>query len=389
MERIIVAGGGLAGLRAAESLREHGYAGELILISEESHRTYQRPPLSKGLLAGTIEPGDCMLRDSGAQIDWRLEQAAAGLDAATQTVTLADGTALPYDGLVIATGRRPRPWPGALPPLEGFYALRTLDDALALRAALAARPKVAIVGAGFIGCEVAATLRGQDLDVTVLEMGALPLPALGPEIGRRAQQLHTDHGVDLRLGVTVEGFEGEDRVSGVRLAGGDVVAADLVLLALGSVPNTDWLDGSGIALHRGAVLVDAFCAVPGALAVVAAGDVAAWPHPHADGPVSVEHWTNAGEMAIVAAANLLRPVAERERFAPVPTFWSDQYDVKMKSAGLFGQADGQLVVEEETGEPWRLVLEGHRGDQLVGAVTFNRNRSFIDYRRQIEHDLAG
>ncbi|HET9104207.1 MAG TPA: FAD/NAD(P)-binding oxidoreductase [Solirubrobacteraceae bacterium] len=391
MDRIIVAGGGVAGLRAAETLRERGYAGELILLGEETHRTYQRPPLSKALLAGTMEPEACGLRDSGAQIDWRLGCTATGLDLDARAISVDDGTKLSYDGLVIATGRRPRPWPGGLPELAGFHALRTLDDALALRAALAARPKVVIVGAGFIGCEVAATLRGQDLEVTVLEMGPLPLPALGPEIGRRAQALHTAHGVDLRLGVTVEGFAGDGRVRAVRLAGGEAIPADLVLLALGSVPNTEWLQSSGIGLHRGAVLVDSGCAVPGTAGVVAAGDVAAWPHPHSDAPVSVEHWTNAGEMAIAAAANLLRAPADREPFSPVPTFWSDQYEVKIKSAGLFGLADRQVVVEEETadtGAGWRLVLEGHRGEQLVGAVTFNRNRSFIDYRRRIEQDLA-
>ena len=247
MERIVVAGGGVAGLRAAETLREHGYAGELTLVGAEPHRTYQRPPLSKALLAGTMEPEACRLRDSGAQIDWRLGCAVTGVDIAGRTVSLDDGTELAYDGLVIATGRRPRPWPGELPALAGFHVLRTLDDALALRAALAGRPKVTIVGAGFIGCEVAATLRGRDLDVTVLEMGPLPLSALGPEIGRRAQALHIAHGVDLRLGVTVAGFDGDGHVRAVRLAGGESVPTDLVLLALGSVPNTEWLHGSGIA----------------------------------------------------------------------------------------------------------------------------------------------
>lgn len=247
---------------------------------------------------------------------------------------------------------------------------------------------MAIVGAGFIGCEVAATLRGRGLEVTMIEMGRLPLPGLGCEIGGRALRLHTEHGVTLRMSARVEGFDGSGRVEAVRLQGGERIEADLVLLALGSIPNSEWLESSAIERHRGAVLTDQHCQVPGHDGIASAGDVAAWPHPHANGPVCVEHWTNAGDMGLIAAANLLRCASERERFVPVPTFWSDQYDVAIKSAGLFGQADATEVIEEERGAKWRLVIEGRRGGELVGAVTFNRNRSLIDYRRRLAQTLG-
>ena len=386
MRKVVVVGAGLAGLRAAQRLREAGFDGELTLVGDEERRPYTRPPLSKELLAGAMAPEDCAFDCDGLDVSWQLGQAASGLDARRRVVSLADGASLDYDGLVIATGRRAREWPD-LPELDGMFTLRSLDDALALCDAVKAGPRVAIVGAGFIGCEVAATLRQQGVDVTLLELGKRPMPALGPIAGERAARLHREHGVTLRLEAVVEGFEGRRAVEAIRLADGERVQTDLVLLALGSVPNTEWLRGSGLRLHRGAVLCDANCAALGADGVVAAGDVAAWPHPHAPGPIWVEHWTHAGAMASHAAANLLAQPEQRTAFAPVPSFWSDQYDVNIKSAGLLGQATSFEVVE--AGEDSVLVVEGKRDDELMGAVTFNHNRALIGYRRRLMESLAG
>lgn len=380
-------GAGLAGLRSAERLRDAGFDGELTVVGDEEHRPYTRPPLSKLVLAGAMEPSECALKSPDLDVTWALGQSATALDTERRAVALAGNDELSYDGLVIATGRRARPWPGELPDLAGFFTLRTLDDAIALRDAVEAEPRVAIVGAGFVGCEVAATLRQRGLEVTLIEMGPLPMPALGPEAGAWAARLHEGHGVTLRLGASVEGFAGTDRVEAVCLHGGERVEAELVLLALGSLPNTEWLYDSGLELHMGSVLCDRYCVAAGGDAIVAVGDVAAWPHPHAPGPVSVEHWTNAGEMAEVAAANLLVPEGERTPFAPVPSFWSDQYGVKIKSAGLYGQATSAEVVEED-GERWRLVIEGRREGELMGALTFNKNKAFIDYRRRLAVALA-
>ncbi|MGI8596185.1 MAG: NAD(P)/FAD-dependent oxidoreductase, partial [Thermoleophilaceae bacterium] len=333
MEKIVVVGAGLAGLRAAEELRDLEFAGELTVVGEEEHAPYNRPPLSKQVLAGDMEPDDCLFgTDDDVDITWRLGSPAKGLDIEERTVALDDGEELSYDGLVIATGRRAREWP-KLPDLEGFHTLRTLDDSIALRDKVAAdSPRVAIIGAGFIGCEVAATLRTRGLEeVALIDVAPYPMPVLGAQVGERAAQLHTDGGVKLHLEAGVEGFEGSDRVEAVRLDDGTRVDADLVIIAIGSVANSDWLKDSGLEFEAGAVLCDACCVAKGTTYVGAAGDIAAWPHPHAYGPIWIEHLSNAAEMARAAVKNLLADPGERTPYAPVPTFWSDQYSTSIKS----------------------------------------------------------
>lgn len=390
MDRIVVVGAGLAGLRAAEELRDLEFDGELTVVGEEEHAPYNRPPLSKQVLAGDMEPDDCLFgTDDDVDITWRLGSPVKGLDIEEQRVTLDDGEQLPYDGLVIATGRRAREWPD-LPDLEGFHTLRTLDDSIALRDRVASdSPRVAIIGAGFIGCEVAATLRTRGLEeVALIDVAPYPMPVLGPQVGERAAQLHTDGGVKLHLEAGVEGFEGTDRVEAVCLEGGTRVEADLVIIAIGSVANSDWLESSGLRFEAGAVLCDASCVAKGTTDVVAAGDIAAWPHPHADGPIWIEHWSNAAEMARAAVKNLLADPGERTPYAPVPTFWSDQYSTSIKSVGLFERATDVSVVEEDR-EEWKVIIEGHRDDELVGAVTWNRNKAFIGYMKQLRKAQAG
>ncbi|MDN5872767.1 MAG: FAD-dependent oxidoreductase [Sinobacteraceae bacterium] len=386
MRRIVVVGAGLAGLRAAETLREKGFDGELVLVGDEAARPYNRPPLSKQILAGTMLPEQSAFACDTLAVDWALGKGAAALDCQRQVVTLSDGQELAYDGLLIATGRRARPWP-ELPALEGFHTLRSLDDTLALGAAVTGNPRVVIIGAGFIGCEVAATLRGRGVDgVTLVDIAAHPMPRLGTAIGERAAALHTERGVKLCLNSAVESFEGNGRVTAVNLSDGQRLPADVVLLALGSMPNTDWLRSSGLELLRGNVLCDEYCMATGHDNIAAAGDMAAWPHPLARSRLCVEHWTNAAEMARSAAANLLAPVAERVAYTAIPTFWSDQYEIKIKSVGLLSEATEINIVEEDRSK-WRLIAEARRDGELIGAIVFNKNRAIIDYQRRLREQL--
>jgi len=381
---IVIVGASLAGLRAAETLRREGYDDRVVLLGAEQHLPYDRPPLSKELLAGEWEPDQIGLRkqpydDLGLEL--RLGRRATGLDASARVVELDDGETLPFDGLVVATGARPRMLPGT-PALEGIFVLRTLDDCLAIRSRLDARPRVVVIGAGFIGSEVAATCRGRGLDVTVLEMLPTPLArAVGPIVGDACGRLHRDHGVDLRCGVTVAGFEGRDRVERVRLADGSAIEADLVVVGVGVAPETAWLEGSGLALDDG-IVCDATClAAPG---VVAAGDVARWPNPLFDGEsMRVEHWTNATEQGVAAARRLLvDDSGNAEEFAPVPFVWSDQYDVKIQVVGSI-RGDDDVAVADGSFDEHRFVALFGRGGRLVGALGFSRPRLVMQYRRMI------
>jgi NADPH-dependent 2,4-dienoyl-CoA reductase/sulfur reductase-like enzyme len=382
---IVVVGASLAGLRAAETLRREGYDGRLVLVGAESHLPYDRPPLSKELLAGEWEPEQIALRKQpydDLELDLRLGRRATRLDVAERVVELDDdGERLAFDGLVVATGARPRTLPGT-PALDGIFVLRTLDDCLAIRARLDRRPRVVVIGAGFIGSEVAATCRGRGLDVTVLEMLATPLErAVGPVVGDACGRLHRDHGVDLRCGVKVAGFEGTERVERVRLADGSTIDADVVVVGVGVVPETRWLDDSGLALDDGVVCDETCLAAPG---IVAAGDIARWPNPLFDGErMRVEHWTNATEQGVAAARRLLVDDAtSAEAFAPVPFVWSDQYDVKIQVVGSI-RGDDEVAVADGSLDDHRFVALFGRAGRLVGALGFSRPRIVMEYRKLI------
>ncbi len=387
---VAVVGASLAGLRAAEELRRLGHDGRLVMIGAEPHLPYDRPPLSKELLAGDWEPDQTTLRRQGYEdldLDWRLGRRAIALDAPGRSLELDDGDRVAFDGLVIATGSTPRALPDQ-PDFEGMFMLRTLDDALALRSELDHGPRVVVVGAGFIGAEVAATCRRRHLDVTVLE--ALPSPmvrGLGPVLGDALGGLHRDHGVDLRVNAGVAGFEadGSGRVARVLLADGDHVDADVVVVGVGVGPTTGWLDGSGLTVDNG-VLCDATClAAPG---IVAAGDVARWPNPVFDGELMrLEHWTNAAEQGVVAAKRLLATDDEAVPFAPVPFVWSDQYDVKIQVAGHVRGDDAMEIVDGSI-EDRRFVAILGRGGRLVGAVAFSRPRLLMQYRRMVQDRVS-
>jgi 3-phenylpropionate/trans-cinnamate dioxygenase ferredoxin reductase subunit len=384
MERVVVIGASLAGLRAAQGVRAAGHAGSLVVVGDEPHLPYTRPPLSKELLAGEQTHDQCAFPVDAVDAEWRLGVAATALDRATRTIALDDGATVPYDRLIVATGCRARPWPGA--DVEGVHTLRGVEDALALRAAIAAASpgRVAIVGAGFVGCEVAATARKAGVDVTLVDVAPQPMLPLGPTLGARCAQLHRDHGVDVRLGVAVAGVD----AAGVDLADGTRIDADVVLVALGAVPNTEWLAGSGLALDaRGGVVCDATLTSITDTDVLAAGDVVSWPHPLARGAVvRVEHWTTAAEHGRVAGRNAVLPAAERAAHVTPPYFWSDQYDVKIQAVGFPALADRLEVVEEDGP---RLVAEGRDADgRLVGVITFNNAKKLAAYRRQLATDVV-
>jgi 3-phenylpropionate/trans-cinnamate dioxygenase ferredoxin reductase component len=387
---IVVVGASLAGLRAAEELRRRGYDGTLTVVGDEPHRPYDRPPLSKQVLAGEWDPDRLPLTvqgDDGVEgldVDWRLGARATDLDLTTRTIaidTAGRPERLGYDGLVIATGATPRHLP--TDGLDGIHTLRTLDDCLAVRAALDAGPRrVVVVGAGFIGAEVAATCRGRGLDVTVLE--ALPVPmerAIGAEMGALMADLHRDHGVDVRLGVGVDRFVGGagGRVERVHLADGTTVDADVVVVGVGVVPNTGWLEGSGLTLDNGVVCDATTLAAPG---VVAAGDVARWTSARFGGPIRVEHWDNAVDMGEHAAQRLLTDDAPVP-YDPVPWFWSDQYDRKIQLSGIAAGADEVQVVDGSVAER-RFAAIYRRGDRLTAVLAMNRPRLVVKFRPLVE-----
>jgi 3-phenylpropionate/trans-cinnamate dioxygenase ferredoxin reductase subunit len=396
---VVIVGASLAGLRAAEELRARGYAGAVTLVGEEVHRPYDRPPLSKQVLAGTWGPERIALAVADAAgidalgLEWRLGARAEGVDLAARAVALADGSSLPYDGLVVATGATPRALPGT-GHLAGVHTLRTLDDCLDIHKALAAGPgRVVVVGGGFIGAEVAATCRGHGIDVTLVE--ALPVPlgrVLGDEIGAVMAAVHRDHGVDVRLGVGVAALDPSPadagRVGRVRLADGSAVPADLVVVGIGVAPATGWLAGSGLTIDDGVVCDETTLAAP---AVVAAGDVARWPSRRFGGLVRVEHWDNAVTMGTHAARRLLaelgEPGGEVAAYDPVPWFWSDQYDRKVQLAGRSVDADEVRVVDGSTGER-RFVALYRKGDRLVAVLAMNRPRPMMAYRSLIQQGAS-
>jgi len=384
MRRIAIVGASLAGLRAAQALRAGGYEGELTLVGDEPHPPYNRPPLSKEMLQEGASIDDCVLPYGDLDATWLRGVAATGLDPRARELRLAGREPLRFDGLLITTGCAARPWPGTpLPAARNVFSIRTVDDSLALIEAVRHARRAVILGAGFIGCEAAGALRALGLEVALVESAPLPLRPLGPELGRVCAQLHADHGVQLRLGATVAGFEATaDRIAAVRLAGGARLEADLVLVATGSAPNTAWMVGSGLEVADG-IVCDATCAAGGAEGVFAAGDVARFRSRMAGGRhVRIEHWSNAAEQAACAARNLLAPPEERVDYDPVPSFWSDQHGVRIQSVGFPGLADRSELLEGDPAER-RFATGFFAGERLVGAVTFDMPRRMLWYRGQV------
>ncbi|MCZ9351199.1 FAD-dependent oxidoreductase [Streptomyces mutabilis] len=382
MRAVAVVGASLAGLSAARSLRNQGFDGRLIIVGEEPHRPYDRPPLSKEFLAGKTGETDLALEQDGEDLaaEWLLGARATRLGKERRAVRLADGREVRADGIVIATGAAARTLPGT-GGLAGVHTLRTLDDARALRDDLALGGRLVVIGGGFIGAEVASTAHTLGLDVTVVEAASTPLAGpLGETMGGIVSALHADHGVRLLCGVGVKGLIGGTRVDGVVLDDGHTIPADTVVVGVGARPCVEWLEGSGVALGDGVRCgADGTTSVPG---VVAVGDCAAWYDPRAGIHRRVEHWSGARERADAAVAALLSWGAKKPGVPRPPYFWSDQYGVKIQFAGHAAGADSVTIAE---GSPQdRDVLAVYRrSGRPVAVLGMNRPRQFMRWRKQL------
>ncbi|CAB4886225.1 unannotated protein [freshwater metagenome] len=393
IQQVVVVGSSLAGVRACGGLRAEGFDGDITLIGAEPHLPYDRPPLSKKVLSGEWEPDRIALvrpeELDSLRLQLRLGTPATGLSTTDRLVTLRDGSAVPYDALVIATGAATRRLPNQLEH-DSIFELRTLDDSLALRSRIdAGGLRVTIIGAGFIGLEVAATARLLGNDVVVLEGAAAPLVrGLGGEMGLAVTQLHADHGVAIRCGVQVLGIEPAGSGLVVRLGDGDSVVSDLIVVGIGVSPTTQWLEGSGLTLRDG-VVCDATlnAGVPG---VYAAGDIVRWPNAQFDGEeMRVEHWTNASEQGLAVARNLVavgrgdQPVA----YSSVPFFWSEQYGTRIQFIGRAAGDDDVRVVKGGVSERSFLALYGSKG-RLRGALGVAMAKPVMQCRKLLLENMS-
>lgn len=396
-ERIVIVGASLAGLRAAEALRREGFRGQLTLIGDEPYPPYDRPPLSKQVLAGRLAVEHTTLACfQRLDAQWLLGVPARRLDLAQRQVWLADGRAVDFDYLLIATGTRARPWPEpAEATLDGLYVLRTREHVCQLSARLATRPRhVLVIGGGFIGCEAASVCRELGLEVTLVERGPSPLGGvLGSTIGQIMAQRQRDYGVHLRTDTVVTALEStqDHRLSGAHFSDGSALEADVAIIALGAVRNVEWLYKTDLSVDERGVVCDTYCrALDSRGAVVenvfVAGDVARWPHPlyaSDDQLLAVEHWGNAVEQATVAAHNMLSPSFEYRKHTALPTFWSSQFGFNIKSVGLPTVADSVLITQGSFGMRRFTAVYGRQG-QTVAAVAFNAGQMLPSYQTLVE-----
>ena len=393
--RIVIVGASLAGLRAAETLREEGFRGHLTIIGDEPYEPYDRPPLSKQVLKGGVPADHTKLpRRRAIDAEWRLGVAATGLDRAAKQVRLANGEQVRYDLLLIATGVRARPWFNpAEAALDGVFSIRTRDDAARLRERLAAGPRrVLIIGAGFIGSEVASICRELGLAVTVAERAEAPLVGpLGGVIGRIAAEMQRDHGVDLRTGVSVRSLGGDanGRLRSATVSDGSTLDVDVVVAALGSIRNVEWLEDSGLAAGPFGVGCDAggrAFDINGVAtdSIYVAGDVARAPHVLYEYQfLAMEHWDNAVLGAQVAAHNMVSRESGRYPHLLLPGFWSGQFGVNIKSVGVPPFGDEIVFTQGSVKERCFAAAYGRRG-RIVAAVTFDQGRWLEYYARLIE-----
>lgn len=393
--RIVIVGASLAGLRAAEALREMGFGGSLTIIGDEPHEPYDRPPLSKAVLKGWVPADHTKLpRLRRVDADWKLGVAAIGLDRINHVVKLGNGEEIGYDRLLIATGTRARPWPNPEEAaLTGVFTVRTVEDAAALSAAFAAKPRrVLIIGSGFVGSEIASVCRDLDLPVTVTERGSGPLKgALGGVISDISAQMMRDAGVDLRTGVSVTSLHGDEsgHVRSATLSDGTVLDADVVIPSQGSVRNVEWLAGADLAAGQWGVGCDAGCRAFDINGVVTdhifvAGDVARAPHVlYGYEFLALEHWDNAVYGAEVAANNMLNLEVGRRPHLPLPSFWSAQFGVNIKSVGVCSFGD-EIVFTQGSPDERRFAAAYGKKGRIVGAVTFNHGKWLPYYAELIE-----
>jgi 3-phenylpropionate/trans-cinnamate dioxygenase ferredoxin reductase component len=369
-----VVGGSLAGLRAAEALRHVGHEGPLTIVGAERHLPYDRPPLSKQILTRKFGPDDIPLHvEEGFEAEWLLGVAATGLDLERRRVLLYGGEDLAFDWLVIATGAHPRPL-SAAPAGPGVHYLRTVDEAVALRDDLSRARQVVVIGAGFIGLEVASSAKGLGLSVSVVEVLPVPLErAIGAEMGAAVAAWHRRRGVEIHTAVGLDRIVGPNGPEGVRLTDGRLLPADVVVVGVGVAPTTAWLEGSGVDLENGVLCDERLRVLSGGRpvpGVVAAGDVARWAHPGHREPLRIEHWTNAAEQG-ESAAHTLAHGDEAPPYRPTPYFWSDQYGLKLQFVGHAEPGDQVKMIEGSLDEE-RFLAGYDRDGRLVAALGMRR-----------------
>jgi 3-phenylpropionate/trans-cinnamate dioxygenase ferredoxin reductase subunit len=386
---IVVVGASLAGVRAVEAIRRTGFDARVSLVGMEKHfPPVDRPPLSKKFLRDEGLPETLRVAPD-LDVELRLAREATGLNVPAREVYLDDGTRLSYDGLVIATGATVRRLPGT-EGIRNVHVLRTLEDAKALRSALVPGARVAVIGAGVLGCEIAASCRKLGIDVTVIDVFSQPmLRILGPAVAPLLADLHREHGVRLLLDQQVLGLRGLGQADGVLLADGQVVSCDVVVVAIGAFPETRWLEGSGLELADGVVCDSECFALGGDSRVVAAGDVARWHHRLLGETLRVEHWSNAVSQGQSAARNLVARLdgsGETASYDTLPYFWTDQYDWKVQFVGTLGER-----ARFEEGQPGdrAFVVSYTSEGRLTGALFANRPSRLAAWRKQITVALEG
>lgn len=366
-----------------ETLRREGFEGDITLVSGERHAPYDRPPLSKQILTGEIEPRELQYRDPGwfaeQGITLRLGTPASRLDVVAKRLRLG-GQWLPYDGLIIATGARARE-PDIDRPLKGIHTLRTIDDALAIKEKLLPGTRVVIVGAGFVGSEVASSAASNGAQVTLLEIAETAMSrAVGPQFGMAFGQLHKEFGVSLICNARVTGFGGDDHVESVRLADGWELPADIVVAGIGVSPDTRWLAGSGLMLDDGLVCDATLNAGPET--VYGAGDVVVWPNAWWGGLMRGEQWLVAADQGMHAARNLLAGRAQARPFSTIPYFWTDQYGCRIQVAGRTDLGEPVPLIGDACQRPF--VCAFRHGCEITGVLAIDAPRAFAALRSQLQ-----
>ncbi|MDE0804484.1 MAG: FAD/NAD(P)-binding oxidoreductase [Acidimicrobiales bacterium] len=384
---IVVVGASLAGLRTAAALRRNGFEGSLTIVGAEDHwPPYDRPPLSKHVLVGAIEPERARIRvPDDLDLEVITGCRATGVDVGGRTVALDDHDDLSFDRLVIATGAAPRHLPGTQ-DIDAVHTLRTIDDSLRLRERLQASQRVAVIGAGFIGCEVASACLEMDLDVSLVDIEPVPLVPLGRTMGTFVRGVQAERGVDLHLGTGVTAIDSTSTGADVRLDDGTTLSVDTVVVGIGVIPSTAWLAGSGLQVDDGVVCDESCLALGGDGLIAAVGDVARWIHPRY-GSLRVEHWTNASEQATHVANALLSPTGEAGPFAPVPYFWSDQFGLKLQYVGAAGP-DADVAIAQGSEDERSFVATYTENGEVTAALCVNAPREMATWTRTIGEGVS-